>query len=469
MSNLDYTALPTMAKFHASKAFVRGVKGPIGSGKSVGCVMEMLKIAMEQEPFEGVRRTRFAVVRNTYRELEDTTIRTFKDWIPQEFCSWLGRDMSCIVRFNDVEAEFMFRALDRPDDVKKLLSLELTAAWVNEAKEVPRSVIDMLQGRVGRFPSKRAGGPTSWCLFMDTNPPDNDSWWYELFEEKLPDEWELFSQPSGMSDEAENTENLPERYYHRMMQGKSQEWIDIYVHGNYGFLTDGKPIYPEYQDAIHTIEGPWKPMPGIDLHVGIDFGLTPAAIFGQRQSSGQMVWFDEIISDNLGAVKFAEILGQHCREKYGKFKIRFTGDPAGDQRSQVDERTPFDVLNAAGIPADPASTNDFELRTSAVKKALTTLTMMGTPGLVLVKGQVPQCRKGMMGGYAYKRVQVSGTERFHDKPDKTIYSHVCDAGQYLMDGAGYVDKVIASITPERPVRITASRAGMRRNHLRRVA
>ena len=34
--------------------------------------------------------------------------------------------------------------------------------------------------------------------------------------------------------------------------------------------------------------------------------------------------------------------------------------------------------------------------------------------------------KGFQGGYCYRRMQVSG-ERYDDKPDKNMYSHIHDA------------------------------------------
>jgi hypothetical protein len=42
----------------------------------------------------------------------------------------------------------------------------------------------------------------------------------------------------------------------------------------------------------------------------------------------------------------------------------------------------------------------------------------------------------MAGGYNYKRVQVSGEEKYRDVPDKGMYSHVCEAAQYMLVGAG---------------------------------
>ena len=45
-----YNAERTPALFHASDAFVRGLMGPVGSGKSVACCMEILSRAIRQRP-----------------------------------------------------------------------------------------------------------------------------------------------------------------------------------------------------------------------------------------------------------------------------------------------------------------------------------------------------------------------------------------------------------------------------------
>ena len=45
-----------------------------------------------------------------------------------------------------------------------------------------------------------------------------------------------------------------------------------------------------------------------------------------------------------------------------------------------------------------------------------------------------------MGGYKYKKIQLSGESRYNLKPDKDIYSHPADAEQYMALGfaGGYV-------------------------------
>ena len=84
--------------------------------------------------------------------------------------------------------------------------------------------------------------------------------------------------------------------------------------------------------------------------------------------------------------------------------------------------------------AAPAPTNDYTKRRESVAMCLSRL-IDGEPGLIIH----PNCktlRKGMAGGYNYKRIQVTGEERYRDMPDKGKYSHVCEAGQYMLVGAG---------------------------------
>lgn len=446
---VTYVASKTMREFHKSKAFVRGLMGPIGSGKSVACVMEMIRISKSQAPHvDGVRYTRWVVVRNTYRELLDTTMETFFDWIPKSLGHYSALNSKFVMHtmLEDgtiMHAEFLFRALDRPDDVKKLLSLEMTGMWINEAREIPKAIVDMGIGRLGRYPSKRMGGPSWHGLIMDTNPPDSDHWWHVLFEEALPHNHEIFRQPSGTSPEAENIHNLPEGYYQNMQQGKDREWINVYVHGKYGFVQDGKPVYPEYKDDVHATseEIVWDRTD--TLYIGIDFGLTPAAVFGTRNKAGRWLILDELVCEDMGAIRFGQELHRKILHEYSDCKIEIYGDPSGDQRAQTDETTPFQILAAQGITAWPTYTNDPVIRREATAAPLIRMDFAGNPGY-LIGPKAKILRKAKAGGYKYKRVAVTGMARFKDEPDKNRYSHVSDAEQYMMIGAGEGSQLIQS-------------------------
>lgn len=466
---VTYKASKTCRAFHNSDAFVRLLIGPIGSGKSVACCLELFRIANLQAPDKkGIRKTKWAVIRNTYRELVDTTCKTWLDWFPKELGLWSQMNMShrIITKNPDgttTDMEVLFRALDKPADIKKLLSLELTGGWINEAREIPKAILDALIGRVGRYPPVKDGVPATWDgVIMDTNPPDSDHYIYNIFEEDgakisaevledlseevkenvLAAKWEKFHQPSGLSNEAENKHNLPVGYYERMMPGKDQEWIKVYVHGEYGFVTDGMPVIPEFHDNVHVLQREYHYNSDLPLLVGVDFGRTPAATFGQEQADGQIIIFDELVTFGTSATNFAKLLASRIKGHYPNSELIATGDPAGENPGEQIDDTCIDILNNSGIPIDGAYTNNFTIRREAVSIPLTQLTVTGKPQLVIT----PQCivlRKAMNGGYRYKRMQVSG-EHFQNKPDKGKYSHVAESLQYLLLGIGKGYDVIAS-------------------------
>ena len=114
--SIDYrVTAPTIRAFHQSQAFVRVLVGPIGSGKTTAAIVELAIRAAQQKPApDGVRRTRFALIRNTAPELTSTTIKSFRAWFPDGVGKWnMESPITFSMRRGDVEAEFLFLALDR--------------------------------------------------------------------------------------------------------------------------------------------------------------------------------------------------------------------------------------------------------------------------------------------------------------------------------------------------------------------
>lgn len=396
----------------------------------------------------------------TYGELRSTTIKTWQAWVPDHVMP-LAYDAPIRgvwqKRLEDgttMELEILFLALDRPDHVRKLLSLELTGAWLNEAREIPKQILDGLTGRVNRFPSLAEGGFNWSGIIMDTNPPDTDHWWYRLAEEETPQGWAFFSQPPALTytpelgwqpnPQAENIEHLTTGYdyYLKAVQGKTMEWCKVYIQGLYGSVMDGKPIFSEYNDDIHS-----RPIldvyDNLPLIIGVDFGLTPAAVICQRSVRGQLRALSEVVSDGMGIRQFTrDVLRPHLQAKFPGMSITMPCDPAGAQRAQTDERTCFDELVAAGFKPVAARTNSFLPRREAVAGFLTRMTD-GEPGFLLSQEGCPVVRRGFLGGYKFRRVQVAGEERYHDVPDKNKFSHPMDALQYAaLEAEGGVAKVV---------------------------
>jgi hypothetical protein len=416
--------------------------------------MEIVRRIKEQATGpDGYRRSRFAIVRNTYRELEDTTLKTWLMWFnPDYFGKFNYRSMTHFVEFGDVRAEVMFRALDRPADVAKLLSMELTGAWTNETREIPKAIVDVLGDRVGQYPPKKHGGCTWRGVIMDTNPPDSDHWWHENAEIDHPIGWEFFRQPGAVmrvnhkwvaNPLAENIGNLDEgiNYYLTRVEGKKKSYVKVYYAGEYGYVQDGKPVHQEYVDSTHCSPDIIYPVQSRIITVGLDFGLTPAAAFMQKQASGQWIIFDEITTEHLGVKRFGErLLHPKVTGKYKGFNFVFWGDPSGSDEAQTDQSTCFQILSVVGIPAGPVMTNDATVRRESMAGPLSRM-IDGKPGL-LVSPNCRMIRKGLAGGFYYKRLQVRGDERYQNKPFKNKYSHPVEAAEYGLLGAGEGKAVI---------------------------
>jgi hypothetical protein len=183
-------------------------------------------------------------------------------------------------------------------------------------------------------------------------------------------------------------------------------------------------------------------------------------VFGQLTASGGMVIFDELCTFDMGAMSFGRLLYEKISSKYGDFKdIEIYADPAGEQRVQTDEKTPFQILQNQGINAHPTYTNDFTIRRECVADYLQRLDFAGNPAFLITNG-APTVRKAFSGGYKYKRVQVTGEDKFMDKPDKNKYSHCADATQYLFLGAVGGGRVIGGFGDSKPIDYSKSDRGV---------
>ena len=146
----EYQVLPTMKLFHESTADIRCISGPVGSGKTSAAACEICAFIPEFLFAEyGLTKTRWVVVRNFYRELMDTTFRTIREWFPEG--SYLSQQNIYILTALNTdrsfrwEVELLFRSCDRPEDVAKFKSLEITGYWCDESIEIKEETKLMLK------------------------------------------------------------------------------------------------------------------------------------------------------------------------------------------------------------------------------------------------------------------------------------------------------------------------------------
>lgn len=488
-----------VADFLTSNRSVDVIEGPLGSGKTKALCVRPMRHAQEQakSPIDGLRYTRFAMVRNTMPDLIRTTIRSWFELFPE---SRYGRYIGGAVkehriRFADVHCTVDFLSLDTDDDVRKLRSTEYTGICFNELQFFEKLLFDEARSRL-RFPPQEHGGPTWRGVIADTNTPEEDHWLAvmtgraelpsglterEALAWRWPDEWGYHVQPPALLEDldqnglvtgyrvnptAENLANLPPGYYDEQMVAQSKAWIDNRLLCRVVTIAPGSPVWPMFRREFHVAREPLKPVPGHEVTVALDFGrVFPAALFAQE--IGQRLYVQhEILGYNEPASVFAPRVKRFLVQTYPGCPFRLVGDPKGADIGQVTDRSAYDVFRdvfGAYVTPAPVKQNAIEDRTEAVAYALND-NPSGVNYLVIS----PACRilvVGMAGKYHLVR-EEDGQLR----PKKDKYANLPDALQYLVLSRGVGRKMVgySALADRKPVQ-TNPRWRDRPKTMRRVS
>jgi hypothetical protein len=448
----QYAPVETLVPFFLAEDFLSLVCGPVGSTKTTAGIVKILYHAKRMAPCkDGVRRSRCVWVRNTREQLRDTSIPDVLKWFPDGMAgSFLKTEYKFFLKLDDVECEILFRGLDDSNDVRRLLSLQASFAVLDEFREINKDVFEALQGRLGRYPdgmmvphkpgwgNDAKGNPIQGCVTDDgkpnshlwgmSNPPDMDTFWEKLLIDP-PDNCHVTIQPSGMSPEADWIHLLPSNYYDNLAKGKTQDYVDVYIHSKFGKSLAGQPVFRSFDADFHVAKKPLIPiLNGLrPVLIGMDFGLNPSAVVGQIDALGRLLIYRSLTADGMGLLRFLRtILKPELSMTFPGAPILVIGDPAGTARSQTDEKTVYDILDQEGLQAQPAYTNSIIARITAVEQFLNR--QVDTRAGFLVD---PSCRpliNAFRGQYRYK-LKTNG--ELEDKPEKNDASHIADAMQYL--------------------------------------
>jgi hypothetical protein len=453
VTTLVYNAPPSVQGFLQDTSFVDLIMGPVGSTKTTAGIMRIAYMAKRMAPCtDGIRRSRAVWIRNTREQLDDTSIPDFLKWYPDGPAgSFQKTGRRFILRFDDVECEVLFRGLDDQNDVRRLLSLQISFAIMDEFREIHKDIFEAVQGRLGRYPDgmlvphrpewgvDEKGNPIQGCVTDEgkpnkhiwgmSNPPELGSFWEEYISNP-PKNAKIYIQPGGLSVEADWIKYLPANYYEDLAEGKSEEWVDVYIHAKFGASLQGKPVFKAFNNDTHIAKGALRVLPNTPVIIGVDAGLSPAAVIAQVDYQGRVVVHDSLISESMGALRFIrEKLQPLIANKYAGYQLAVVIDPAAFQRAQTDERTVADIFRANGFVVKAARTNNIATRISSVDAYLTR-TVNGSPGFLINPVGCAPLIAAMRGKYRYK-INTKGDVDY-DKPEKLHpWSDVADALQYV--------------------------------------
>ncbi|WP_374387095.1 hypothetical protein [Brevundimonas sp.] len=484
-----------LSAFLMSDADFDLIQGPIGSGKTDCAIMRLFRHASQQpRQRDGKRRSRFAIVRQTFPELKTTTIPSFTGLFPEGNeaeggfgeMSW-SPPFTYYMRHGDIEADFIFLALDKDEDVKKLRSLQLTGIYFNETQYISLLMVTEGLSRCGRYPKVKDGGCTWSGGIADMNAPESLHWAPIMFgkapmpdyftpddvrRHKRPPGWNLFVQPPALlvldedmklsgdprlaplnpgeeveycvNPKAENLRWLPKDYYPKKIHGVTRQWIDANCRNIAASIMRGKAVHPlfrsENERNSHVASGPIPFRTELDLYCGLDFGLTPAAVFCQTVR-GRVFVIAELYAEDVGAVTFAPFVKAEIIRRFPGLdpsRVKFFGDPGGDIRGQAEEKTAFDIFRQNGMPVMRAPGANRFLGKGGRKEVIDNLLQRQVDGYqaFLVGNDCRMIVQGLGGGYQFKVTNTSAGKFTSSDIVKNAYSHPCEALGYACLGMG---------------------------------
>lgn len=491
---------PVSEAFFWDESFVSFIQGPYGSAKTTTCFMRLLRRALEMPICrDGKRHYRVLVLRDTYRRMERTAIRSWHKWFKPSDGQWSGgqdRPSKHILELEGLDGivtvfEIEFAAVGDLDIEDFMGGYEITDLFLNEVNLQKQEVLTYGAGRCGRFPAIKdlpadtplkgtmigpdgneislagytitrlppgvkykdlpPGAVFNYGIMGDLNAPEYGSWLLEMKFGKLDPgaerlgETKFFRQPGGREPDAENTQHLAPGYYAQLAAANAHQpwWVARMIDNKPGFSRHGKPVYGEYNEELHCPKLPIPILPNVPLEFGFDggtSGLHPAAVVGQRSSIGQMRIIKEFYLGRCGPTRFAEAIATWLDSNETK------GVPLAKE-CYVDP-TAFDGVDEQsgelGFIDIVENITGLHLKEAPSNEPSIRQDAVRQELVYLIDGKQPAlviCKtciwlhKGMASDYRFSKIRRETGDEHAEAPMKNESSHPQDALQYLMLGS----------------------------------
>lgn len=487
---------PVADAFLRSRAFIKIIIGPVGSGKTMAALQAGLMVGAKQgrvQDARGIwrRKARIGVIRESYPSLKSTTLKSWFNIVPEDkgfnwsppythqFAKVLKRDGESGRPSEILEMEYEFRGIGQQTVEEACRGWEINAVMIDEADLQPADLVPFLTGRVGRFSDLDPANVVDPQIIVSMNMPDIDNHAYRLAFDKEIGEMgaedaeqlqqalggrpliETFVQPGGMEPDAENLHNLHNGRGYYVLQiaanRHKKNYVDRMVHNKPVPLMHGQPVNDGFVFTRHVRECLWDKRR--KLIVGIDQGYSAAAVFLQRDGMGNIRTLREVVSVAPGGkalIKIsAEAFGKRVRQKLlddfpgiQPDQIKFVCDPAAfaaEDRPNDGKDWVKIVQKAIGLgKIHKAKSNAPALRNGAIWKA------METQDGYYVDPSCKHLIKAHSGGYRYQKQEMStGELRGNLEIADTIFTHVADGEQYgALEGEHVIGDLRGVARPE---------------------
>lgn len=415
----NFNPNPIQRSFIESKAPADLFSSRAGEGKSTGLAWAIFSHTRHNPG------AAWAVIRDTYENLQKSTQKTFFEWFPPGIYGTYHATKKEFTWAEGVaQGTVSFVGIDDPTDASKLLSWELAGIAMDEpAPAVGSAGIDEMVFDLG-MTRLRQPNMNWYAMKLATNNPDESHWTYRKFVQPGIEGFRIH-QPVA----PENVQNLPANYYENMRKTLAHrpDLIRRFVDGEFGFQSEGKAVTPQWNDKLHLATG-LVAIPRLPIHVLWDFGLNPTAIITQRTPLGYWMILDAFVGEGIGVTELIEdAVKPLLADRYRGNPMVHIGDPAGENREQsssLNRATLVIKRELGGVWR--AGPQKWTPRRDAVHRVLSH-TLSGRGVVQVDRHRAAEVWYALRGGWHY---HVARTGLVSALPKKNIHSHPGDAFSY---------------------------------------
>lgn len=383
-------------------------------------------------------------LRDTFRNLTDTTQKTLEEWLGP--LGTFVRNQSVtdfVMELGGQKHIILLRHGQTAQDASSFLSSDYGLIFLEEAAPAftPTGLIspgiaeEVFDLAFTRLIQKGIDHPE---LVITCNPPTPQHWVNRRILVLPPDEltergWAHFFFPRE-----ENEKNLRAGYYDELrksLKGKDHI-LRRFVEGEVVSIYPGLPVFArDFRQSIHVVDD-LRPVEGRPIIFGFDAGLTPACVWLQIDAFGRLLvlyelqggYVDDRLSEQIGAEAFSDLIKSETAARFPGFKAGIMyADPAVKQKQQTDEKTVKQILEGKGFVVEPGEV-DIASGIEAIRNRMTTL-IDGGPAMLVSRHGAPIIIEAASGGYRYGASR-DGTKVMGAEPIKDHYSHLIDALRY---------------------------------------
>ena len=399
--------------------------GPRGEGKTEAGIMAMSYHASQQ--YQGYRPIPWAIIRDTWTNLERTTLQSFIHPRPGSFAASIRPKLQVHDGGRKLTLPGLWEAwlfgIDTIGDLSRFQSMQLGGLWFEEV--APAAQEEIGQGisedtwLIG-ITSLRHPVTTNRRAQITMNYPDEDHWSWIRFHEQ--GHGTLFRIPKG------ENEHIDDTYRQNMatsLVGKPSLLARL-VEGRPAQIVLGEGVTPEYRADFHRSNVILNPLPGIQVIRFWDGGRNPTCVFAQITPKGRLFILDTLRGENIGMKQFIESrVKPLMASRYQEItSYKDTGDPtlAYPESSDSDIYVAQIIEDSLKTTYEPGELS-WENRREALKELLGR-NIDGESMLCLSKHEAI-LHRALNGGWHYYKDATGKILR--DKPVKDIHSHPADA------------------------------------------